>query len=35
LRFSYHQLKIRASDIPKIVFGTRYGHYEFLVISLV
>jgi hypothetical protein len=27
----YHQLKIRASDIPKIAFITRYGLYEFIV----
>ncbi|XP_059281380.1 uncharacterized protein LOC132035078 [Lycium ferocissimum] len=31
LRSSYHQLKIRAKDIPKTAFRTRYGHYEFLV----
>ncbi|XP_070034812.1 uncharacterized protein [Nicotiana tomentosiformis] len=31
LRSKYHQLKIRASDIPKMTFKTR--HYEFLVIS--
>ncbi|XP_070010114.1 uncharacterized protein [Nicotiana sylvestris] len=29
----YHQLKISHSDILKTVFRTRYGHYEFLVMS--
>ena len=33
LRTSYHQLKVRAEDIPKMVFRTCYGHYEFLVMS--
>ncbi|WMV25776.1 hypothetical protein MTR67_019161 [Solanum verrucosum] len=33
LRSSYHQMRIRASYIPKTVFRTRYGHYEFLVMS--
>ena len=31
LRFGYHQLKIRKTDVSKIAFKTRYGHYEFLV----
>jgi hypothetical protein len=33
LRSGYHQLKIRASDIPKIAFITRYGLYEYTVMS--
>ncbi|KAL0458747.1 UNVERIFIED_CONTAM: Transposon Ty3-G Gag-Pol polyprotein [Sesamum latifolium] len=31
LRSRYWQLRIAEKDIPKIVFRTRYGHYEFLV----
>jgi hypothetical protein len=33
LRSRYHQLKIRASDIPKTTFITRYGLYEYMVMS--
>jgi hypothetical protein len=29
----YHQIKIRASDVPKTAFSTRYSLYEFLLMS--
>jgi hypothetical protein len=29
----YHQIKIRAEDIPKTPFSTRYNLYEYLVMS--
>jgi hypothetical protein len=33
LRSDYHQIKIPTEDIPKTTFNTRYGLFEYLVLS--
>ena len=33
LRSGYYQLRVKDVDVPKTTCRTRYGHYEFLVMS--
>nr|GEU36862.1 putative reverse transcriptase domain-containing protein [Tanacetum cinerariifolium] len=32
LRSGYHQLRVHEDDVPNTAFGTRYGHFKFILI---
>ena len=33
LRLGYHQIRVREEDIPETAFVTRYGSYEYTIMS--
>jgi hypothetical protein len=33
IQVGYHQIKIRPKDVPKTAFSTKYGLYEYLIMS--
>ena len=33
LRFGYHQILVKPEDVQKTTFRSRYGHYEYVVMS--
>ena len=33
LTSGYDQIRVREDDVPKMAFQTRYGHFEFLMMS--
>jgi len=33
LRFGYHQILVKPEDVQKMAFRSRYGHYEYVVMS--